>query len=909
MVHLDWVDHTDHTDVGYTDWDDYSDDDCYHNDWEDHNDSHSDWDDHCNDAYSDWDDHSNWVDGWWVDHDDTGGHVDWTDHGDVPYLDWDDGLGAHQDWTDYTDSGGDPHSDWSDYTDWDDHNNVPYNDWTDHSDIGGHTDWTDAYLDWDDHNDVPYNDWNDHGDYPDGGYYDWDDWYDGGGMHVDHDDHSDSGGSHQDWTDGPHSDWDDWDDGGGSHVDHTDHNDSGGPHQDWSDAHVDWTDGAHVDWDDGGVWSDHQNEAHVDWDDGAHTDWDDIVHTDWDDSFGNHQDWTDEDDVPHCNWTDHNNVAYTDWTDYSDGGIEEGKTWVSVYIDGNDLSCYVISADIWRDALNTVGRWEVVIYDPAHMWGGVFSADDDVTIRINGVLMMKGYVDDVFPFLDSSGVYKEKMRIKGRDYGMDLAQLYITAGYENQRADDIVAAALTAAGSEITYTTPSALPPTTNYEFDRTYLADGIRDLAKLVNYDLYIADDLPRTLHFFDIATMGGGVEVTAVPLRSTVGSSANNILRLEIGEILGFGIKNRIETHAGSLNDHYTELNAGTPLTDWIPTAGNTILNNGAGGVVPGPDSPGWLNGRASLIFRNVSGGALIISGELDFSAGLYEYTTLDLSESTSGRFNYLMHDTAHAGKTITFELEDSTGHIICFYRSRFLGLVKCFNCTAQSARDEWRSVDFPLGNESGIEAAFIATDKGTWYYHALSAAGTFDWTNVEKIRFGTMLPVNDQDYFLIDGLEFPNHEVISIDQDAGSIILYGTRMKQYYRPDIKSQVELDAFTADEKAKYADPAENVKITAIGQTGSEYAAQSLFVAAPISGIPLWTHYRIFKLHHQVRLSPEDNPITGYDYITEYELVLQDASIDPTRMVDVHSPTQAQVRTFMEQQRFRVLSGRGGGAR
>ena len=52
---------------------------------------------------------------------------------------------------------------------------------------------------------------------------------------------------------------------------------------------------------------------------------------------------------------------------------------------------------------------------------------------------------EVMPFLAAGGEYKNHIKVIGRDYGMDLAQLYITAQYENQRIDDIVAAAVVAA--------------------------------------------------------------------------------------------------------------------------------------------------------------------------------------------------------------------------------------------------------------------------------------------------------------------------------------------------------------------------------------------------------------------------------------------------------------------------------
>jgi len=101
-----------------------------------------------------------------------------------------------------------------------------------------------------------------------------------------------------------------------------------------------------------------------------------------------------------------------------------------------DYSQYVLSADIWREAGNGIGRWEVVLDPRANYWPGVFTVDNNVRIDINGVQMMLGYIDDSKPFLsyrDISGYdigttrHTGLWKVTGRDYGMDLAQMYFTA--------------------------------------------------------------------------------------------------------------------------------------------------------------------------------------------------------------------------------------------------------------------------------------------------------------------------------------------------------------------------------------------------------------------------------------------------------------------------------------------------
>jgi hypothetical protein len=860
MAYSDWQDHDDHDDGGYSDHHDHTDSDCVYTDWVDHTDGgHTDHDDHQDGgAHSDWTDHndsgdphSDWSDG----------HVDWTDHDDV----------AHNDWTD-------AHSDWTDgHVDWTDHDDVVHDDWTD-----AHQDWTDGHSDWTNHSDVAHDDWTDaHQDWSDG-HADWsqhDDYTDG--IYNDWNDHIDSGDPHSDWTNihvdgGPYEDWDD-------------HNDSGAPHSDWTNAHVDI---AHDDWDDhNDSGSPHQDWTNAHADGGAYEDWDDhndsgAPHSDWTDA---HSDYDDHDDSgAHVDWDDHDDSAHSDWSDHSDGGIASGKTRVSAWIDGKDVSCYIISADIWRDALNGIGRWELILDNQNHWWGGAFAVDDDITIHINGSLMMMGYVDDIAPYIDSKGEYTEFIKVNGRDYGMDLAQLYISSAplWENRTADDIVDIALLMAGSEISYVTPSTAP-VIDYEFDRTYLSDGIRDIAKLVDYDFYVQDDVNRTLHFFDIATMGGGVEHTAVNLTSVAGAATNNILRLEIGENVGFEVKNYVEAHAGDLNDHYTDLNAAA----WTPPANVTITD----------DTVFFVSGKGAIRMTSTAPGTTMY---MDLTFPRYNHTSLNMFEPNVGRYAAYPSYAAALNYPIRIRLRDTAGNWIEYYSitTPLTGQPPLHETTDNLRNIEWRYIEFAYGDGTQIIASALPLRHRSWKYIAPAVA--FDWSQVDRIRFhaAPLILRANGDWCTIDELRIPAVEVISIQQDAASIAAYGTRMKDFYRPDIKSQVELDAYATNQLAKFKDPVESVKITAIGQTDSNYAAQSLDVQAPSSGIAALTPYRIFTLHHSVKLSPLQNEIAGYDYITVYELVKSaingtDQPVDPTRISVTHSPTRSMMRTIREQQR------------
>ena len=558
-------------------------------------------------------------------------------------------------------------------------------------------------------------------------------------------------------------------------------------------------------------------------------------------------------------------------------------TTVTFNIGGNDHSHHVIQADLWRESLTGIGTWEVILDPHPHNWTGVFAVDQPVSISINGVLMMAGYLDAAKPFLADTGTFTLLYRLSGRDYGLDLATLYIIADYRNMRADDIVQAALIASGGELRFASPSAAI-FQNYEFNRKFLADGIQELAQNAGYDFYV-DNVKAAgivpLHFFPV---GIPWEHTAVNLTSDVGGFGNNILDFDMGETDGFNLANRVEAIAGPLNDHYTDMN----VVDWVGI--NATVTN----LVP-PPTLSVLHGKSSMLVTNNTGVLNQIGVELTFPR--YNHTVLDLSASTTGKYDYLVHDTLGVTKRVRIRLRDLNNNEIEFLRlPNWLGFTKCYQCTDQLHNDEWRTVDFPLGAEAGIEPAVVggATVKGYWYEFAGAFVVPFDWENVDRIRFYTTTNnTNPNDYFVIDGLSLPNVEVISIATDPTPI--GGTRMLPVYRSDIKSQVELDAFAAWKLVRTQDPLENIQIVAIGQTGTPYAAQSLDIRiAPC--IPALTQYRIFSLHHQVVKSSDESLQPGYTFITEYNLIRNELTTGGSQLITPEtalfpvSPVKADIR-------------------
>jgi len=429
------------------------------------------------------------------------------------------------------------------------------------------------------------------------------------------------------------------------------------------------------------------------------------------------------------------------------------------------------------------------------------------------------------------------------------------------------------------------------------------------MNYDFYV-DNLVwpanATLNIF-----APGASATAVVLRSVAGAANNNILSIDpFAEEASFNLKNYIEATAGSLEDHYTDLNA----VDWVGT--NCLVTD----LVAVPSVvPARLNGKGAILATQNAG--ILAAATIDFDlsvAGMsttYGYASMDLTEPTIGTYNYYLEDTNNAVPNLNLRLRDTAGNEIEFHRLQ-TGLLLAggdFNVTeytvAGGPGPRWRKVDFPLGYNAAIEPAQIVADtKGHWYQFALGPG--INWDAIERIRFQTTgSAINDGDFFIIDGLEFPNHEVHSVQQNAASIAAYGQRMRDFYRPDIKNQYELNAYATNQFVRLRDPKETIRIVATGQTGTPFVAQTLSVVAPAFGLASQTVYRILRLHHRVVKNSKESNYPGYTFTTEYDLVRQSylaggsQYVDQTRVINITDPIQSMERKTRLEERWRRRGG------
>jgi len=575
-------------------------------------------------------------------------------------------------------------------------------------------------------------------------------------------------------------------------------------------------------------------------------------------------------------------------------GISEGltrMTTVTFTVDGNDYSNNLLKADIWRKSLSGIGRWEVVLDPMVNDWIGLFRPDDDVSIWIDGTQMMNGYLDDPKPFLSRRGYYTDLYKLSGRDYGMDLAQFYIRKKYGINPAtglqwliDDIVDDALATAaiqGCEIIFGSPSNAPQY-NYEFDRTFLVDGITELANLANYDFYVQDAKVAgnaLLHFFPL---GSVAEHTNVDLTCVANSLTNNVLLFDMDERSGFGIKNYVEVSAGSVEDHYTDLNA----SHWGNGGTNTAITD---------ESTVYLNGKGAIRARKTAD-ATILQIELTFPR--YNHDVLDLRNESYIRYLAFAHDldwTGFLGNNVSIGLEDINGNIIAYRRSSWPNPApNNQGYTTDLQNDEWYEIRVHIGEDVRIGAFWYNSDYWWW---DTNVTGTFDWGNVNRIFFSSYINSRTDSYFIIDGLEIPNVEAVGFAEDAGALssqAFYGMRQLPLYRPDIKNQLELQAFADDQLPRHKDPLEKLWVLADGQTGSRYAAQSLDVRIG-NYIPALTKYRINELRHSVVKTSSEGEISGYTFTTEYDLIRHTIStgtqkVSPARVDFANDPVRGTIK-------------------
>jgi len=383
---------------------------------------------------------------------------------------------------------------------------------------------------------------------------------------------------------------------------------------------------------------------------------------------------------------------------------------------------------------------------------------------------------------------------------------------------------------------------------------------------------------------------------------------------------LKNYVEVHAGFLDDHWTEVvddpaAAPNPSPDWTAGPSSTVTEEYNIYLPP-------FGGKGAIRCTQ-NNNADWMYMRLILPVGNDPKTGLDLRDESHIRYCVYQEDTTDGGVVIGLDnvsvalVDDNPGvpRIIFYYQNDPASppLSRDYKYTSEMPDLEWVEVRAPIGQDQVVGAAWPASWWQRWFgawagVPYIWPGGTFNWSNVQEIIFTSAQDTLADGFFIIDGMQIPTVEPVAR-STAVVTPSPGYRMKHFYRPDIKDHFVLDALADKLRDQHRYPLETLRVTAIGQTGSIYAAQSLDVLAPVFGIGVapatYDVYRIFRLHHSVVKNSAESQIPGYTFLTEYELIRQEATADPqlihpTRIEYDLTPTEAMLREFRLEQKYRI---------
>ncbi len=624
---------------------------------------------------------------------------------------------------------------------------------------------------------------------------------------------------------------------------------------------------------------------------------------------------------------------------------------------GSDLIFYVYGIEaihltkqnIQRNSMS-IGTWDITADNYANRYGGLISPQDPVELKINGVSMLKGYVDDVLPNVKTpTMVYYNLMRVVGRDYAQDLANKYITKDYPNAvtvdgNIDQIVYAALVEASSEITYAAPTPLrEKVVSYSFKRTFLANGFQDLMKLGDCDFYVEDD--KALHLFNYDTFSSDLTVNAnsgqknvavsddtgfypgqaVLVRDDVRTNplnvidsinhgtltltmqdnlVNSILVADNGYAKGYDYEMSGVTLKGISGDPTNNIlsleigeSLGFDIRTYIEVHSTDVDDHWTGEnhadyytdncTVTSDSTVGHVVAGISSIKATATANGVMVFG-LHFSDDTPLYTYAELNVYNEGNVNatFMFRHNHALSIGLTIALEDVDGNVITLAPT-----------SSTVDANLWRKVTVPMGPDNLIDGAVD--------HWSFNVGIHFHWEDIKKFEIWTAVIVAGE-YYLFDALSIPSIEAKAIADQLTPWGGHGKRMLSISRPDVKSQVQLQSIADDELAKMKNPLQKIKIVCVGNTSLKYPSQTVEVIAPDSGIgtaPATTvTYRILSLH--MECEPHVDLLKGNDFIQTLELIrLQIGGVyqpvDPSRGLRSGNPSEVRFRNMSS--RLRIM--------
>jgi len=520
--------------------------------------------------------------------------------------------------------------------------------------------------------------------------------------------------------------------------------------------------------------------------------------------------------------------------------------------DGSDRSSRALRMELWLRGLTSgCGSFAVLLDNQDESLNGVFAAQNTVDLKINSVDFMKGYVDTVkHVAYDREDVFLHLLRASGRDYSQDMQNLTHTEAYPvNTKIDDLIDDALADTSSEITYASPSTGSAIAGgYEAKDDYLADICKDLFERESYDGYV-----NSAKAFQLISLAAP-PASGIALVSTPDNPNNNILAasnpVEYTEVDGLAIKNYIKVIGQRVRDGWTDMNS----SDWQVPANMAVSND------TGTKKVGASSIKGTLTYD----GATANKFYLNFSGGLYSKTLNYLDWSIYGQEEIMWWARANSPGAMTNYcrpfLQDTTGNVIDFYNAAFE--------TAGMSDNTWYWLGAPVGTECEVNAGLTADE---WHW-VTNVDGNFNW-HIERLGFWSVVAGTAADnfpqYLWVDDLRVPE-EMVSITEDGASQGSYRKRMVPIHKPYFILQKEVDDYAASVKAVLKDPAEYMKVWAIGEAGIIGGANKWLPAnsLTVNGVT----YRFVNIH--IIVEPRRNlDGKGHDFIVECDLVPQTSKI------------------------------------
>jgi hypothetical protein len=308
--------------------------------------------------------------------------------------------------------------------------------------------------------------------------------------------------------------------------------------------------------------------------------------------------------------------------------------------------------------------------------------------------------------------------------------------------------------------------------------------------------------------------------------GEKSNNILEVNPKGKIGSSIYNWVKVRAGNLDDHWTEETA-----QYL-----TVANPGGGsaGLLISDDYSVFAAGKASIkatcttsqgfndAMNNTYGPQICFNFPL-FNCEYLDYSNISYENCSV----YLSHNQAVTGGSDTGKffiiITDDSGR-----KMRWK--------TENINRNEWKKIEFVLGYNAPTPGKFTYKHPDRMW-ESINGTGpetSFNWGKIVSIAFelhpNGLLTYTVSCDFWVDGLTFPSSdavEIYAVAEDKTSQQVRRKRMISIYRPDLKSQNDVQ-YVADEEARTRkDPFDKYSLLCDFQPNLLYAGLLCYVLAP----------------------------------------------------------------------------------